>query len=216
MLDGTFYALDAKTGNPLAEVATGGQSSGPAVSRGQIYLGTGDSAFPFLNPTLPLGGGSIVALGLVGGAGAGSGQRADLSTALPTSSAHAIPFRAEATGSITSATPAGPGLLLAFATSGNALHLGQYTSTGFALRTGDTAVGTETFSATNGDRFIKSFTGRFAADGTFSGTFTLGGGTGRFEGISGSGEFTTVFDADGVNFDLVIAGEVFYPDHGKR
>jgi polyvinyl alcohol dehydrogenase (cytochrome) len=64
MLDGTFYALDAANGSPLAEVATGGQSSGPAVSRGQIYLGTGDSAFPFLNPTLPLGSGSIVALGL--------------------------------------------------------------------------------------------------------------------------------------------------------
>jgi polyvinyl alcohol dehydrogenase (cytochrome) len=64
MLDGTFYALDAASGRLLAHVATGGESSGPAVSRGQIYLGTGDSAFPFLNPTLPLGGGSIIALGL--------------------------------------------------------------------------------------------------------------------------------------------------------
>jgi polyvinyl alcohol dehydrogenase (cytochrome) len=64
MLDGTFYALDAATGQLLARVATGGESSGPSISRGQIYLGTGDSAFPFLNPMLPLGAGSIVALGL--------------------------------------------------------------------------------------------------------------------------------------------------------
>jgi polyvinyl alcohol dehydrogenase (cytochrome) len=64
MLDGTFYALDAETGAALAEVKTGGESSGPAVSRGQIYLGTGDSAFPFLNPALTLGAGAVVALGL--------------------------------------------------------------------------------------------------------------------------------------------------------
>src|SRR5262249_44183441 len=61
-LFGTFYALDAATGAPLAEVATGGQSSGPAVSRGQIYLGTGDAAFAFLNPAAPLGPGSLLAL----------------------------------------------------------------------------------------------------------------------------------------------------------
>jgi polyvinyl alcohol dehydrogenase (cytochrome) len=64
MLDGTFFALDAATGRLLAHVVTGGESSGPAVSRGQIYLGTGDTAFPFLNPSLSLGPGSVVALGL--------------------------------------------------------------------------------------------------------------------------------------------------------
>jgi polyvinyl alcohol dehydrogenase (cytochrome) len=62
-LFGTFYALDAKTGVPLAQVATGGQSSGPAISRGQIYLGTGDAAFTFLTGQ-PLGPGSILALGV--------------------------------------------------------------------------------------------------------------------------------------------------------
>src|SRR5262249_58545464 len=39
---GTFYALDARSGAPLAQVVTGGLTSGPAISRGQIYLGTGD------------------------------------------------------------------------------------------------------------------------------------------------------------------------------
>jgi len=63
MLDGTLYGLDAATGAVLATVNTGGQSSGPAISRGQIYLGTGDAAFTFLTGQ-PLGPGSIVAVGL--------------------------------------------------------------------------------------------------------------------------------------------------------
>jgi polyvinyl alcohol dehydrogenase (cytochrome) len=57
LFNGNLYALDAKTGNLLATVASGGSTSGPSVSRGQIYLGTGN----------PLNGdtrGSIVAIGL--------------------------------------------------------------------------------------------------------------------------------------------------------
>lgn len=62
--NGTLYALDAVSGELLAEVVTGGMSSGPAVSRGQVYVGAGDSATIFLDPTRPLGGGGIVALGI--------------------------------------------------------------------------------------------------------------------------------------------------------
>src|SRR5262245_8633968 len=62
-LNATLFALDAPTGSWLATVNTVGQSSGPAISRGQIYLGTGDAAFTFLTGQ-PLGPGSIVAVGL--------------------------------------------------------------------------------------------------------------------------------------------------------
>ena len=62
-LFGTFYALDARTGVPLAQVFTGSFTSGPAVSRGQVYVGTGDAAFTFLTGQ-PIGPGSIMALGL--------------------------------------------------------------------------------------------------------------------------------------------------------
>src|SRR5262249_26302824 len=72
--DGTFYALDAATGSVLAQVATGGQSSGPAVSRGQIYLGTGDAAFTAFIRGLPLGPGSIIALGIDDAHGGGGSQ----------------------------------------------------------------------------------------------------------------------------------------------
>ena len=80
---------------------------------------------------------------------------------------------------------------------------------------GDTASGTETFTAADGSQFVKSFTGTFQPDGTYVGTFSLGGGTGRFEGIGGSGEFTTVFGPDGVSFDLAIEGAILLPTPRK-
>jgi hypothetical protein len=62
--DGNLYALDAVTGNLLKQVTTGGVTSGPAISRGQIYLGIGDVVTPDHDPTVPIGPGAIVALGL--------------------------------------------------------------------------------------------------------------------------------------------------------
>jgi outer membrane protein assembly factor BamB len=59
-LYGTLYAFDAKTGRVLAGVLTSGGISGPSVSRGQIYVGTGTkfaSGFGLLPP-------GIVAIGL--------------------------------------------------------------------------------------------------------------------------------------------------------
>src|SRR5262249_15559563 len=59
-LGGTFYALDEKTGAVLAQLFTGGADSGPAISRGQIFLGQGNilRGFNFNQP------GGIAALGL--------------------------------------------------------------------------------------------------------------------------------------------------------
>jgi polyvinyl alcohol dehydrogenase (cytochrome) len=54
-----LYALDAKTGQVLAGVLTSGAISGPSVSHGQIYVGTG-TKFASGVPT-PTG---IVAIGL--------------------------------------------------------------------------------------------------------------------------------------------------------
>jgi polyvinyl alcohol dehydrogenase (cytochrome) len=222
--DGTLFALDARTGTVLAQVVTGGQSSGPAVSRGQIYLGTGDTAFPGFIQGLPLGPGSIVALGLGAGHLSGPSVAPRLSAGLPSGGTpaaaaapteHATPFQAKATGSISSATPTGFGLLLTFVTHGTGTYLGQYTSTGSVLRVDDTVFGTETFTAANGDHFVKTFTGTFQPDGTLVGTYTLGGGTGRFAGIGGSGTFTAVFAANGIDFDLTIVGEALFADHGK-
>lgn len=59
---GNLYALNANTGAPLAKVAIGISDSGPSISRGQVYVGTGDAisvAFGVGSST-----GSITALGL--------------------------------------------------------------------------------------------------------------------------------------------------------
>jgi outer membrane protein assembly factor BamB len=54
-----LYALDAATGQVLAQVSTNGGISGPSVSNGQIYVGTGTLfASGFATPT------GIVAIGL--------------------------------------------------------------------------------------------------------------------------------------------------------
>lgn len=59
---GKLFALNASTGASLAQVAIGISDSGPAVSRGQVYVGTGDAiAVAFVGASSP---GSIVALGL--------------------------------------------------------------------------------------------------------------------------------------------------------
>jgi polyvinyl alcohol dehydrogenase (cytochrome) len=213
LLDGYLYAVNAADGTVLAKVQSGGQSSGPAVSRGQVYLGTGDAFSATFDPLGVFGyhpgPGTITALGIDGPGAAGPAGAA--SPAAP-----AVPFRAVATGSITSSIPTDLGVLLTFATQGNGTHLGQYDSAGFALVQGNTVTGQETFTAANGDQFVKTFTGTFQPDGSLVGTFTLGSGTGRLEGISGSGDFTVVFHPDGVGFDLVIVGDALFPAGGKR
>jgi polyvinyl alcohol dehydrogenase (cytochrome) len=60
---GNFHALSAATGQELAHLLTGGGMSGPAISRGQIYLGDGQltALFDYVGPHPP---GAIIALGL--------------------------------------------------------------------------------------------------------------------------------------------------------
>lgn len=65
-LDGFLYALDARRGKRLARLKTNGQFSGPAVSRGRVYLGTGDMLTSLFNPFKAPGRGAIIALGVRG------------------------------------------------------------------------------------------------------------------------------------------------------
>jgi polyvinyl alcohol dehydrogenase (cytochrome) len=63
-MDGQFYALHAGTGALLRQINSGGQSSGPSVSRGRIYLGTGDVMTPLFSVFGEPGPGTLVSLGL--------------------------------------------------------------------------------------------------------------------------------------------------------
>src|SRR5262245_1415402 len=210
MFDGTLYALDAANGHLLAGVATGGMVSGPAISRGQIYLGTGDAFFPSFDPTVPLGPGSIIALGLGDGHPSGGAPAA---AAAP--SGHAAPFLATATGSITG-PPTHQGSPPGFAAHGNGLYLVQSDGTSSAPRMGDTAPGPETFTAAGRDRPGESFTGTFQPDGGNVETSTPGGGAGGSAGIRGRGGFTAVPGPDGIDFDLVLEGEILFSLPRKR
>jgi outer membrane protein assembly factor BamB len=59
-LDGNLYALNAQSGALLAAVGINGSASGPSVSGGRVYVGTGDVFANLFGPNVPA---SILALG---------------------------------------------------------------------------------------------------------------------------------------------------------
>ena len=81
---------------------------------------------------------------------------------------------------------------------GQATHLGRLTETGDAavdVATGN-ARGTWTLTAANGDMLFVKFEARPTIDSTHGiGAFTVVGGTGRFQGASGSYEQSITFTA---------------------
>jgi polyvinyl alcohol dehydrogenase (cytochrome) len=197
--DGTLYALDAKTGTVLAHVVTGGQSSGPAISRGQIYLGTGDAAFPGFIPSLPLGPGSIVAVGL----GNAPGHSASLAS--PTTIS--VPFTGHGSGSFTDANGD-------FLAAGVATHLGAFTHTGTLLLTptGDplilTISGRPAYIAANGDTLYAISSGTLNLQtGVALGTDTWDGGTGRFADASGVVDISAQL-LPGGSFVFTLSGDI--------
>jgi polyvinyl alcohol dehydrogenase (cytochrome) len=192
--DGTFYALDAHTGQLLAKVVTGGQSSGPAVSRGQIYLGAGEAVFTSITPSLPIGPGSIIALGLPDGHGRGQ---------------DGVPFDGVGAGQFVDANGG-------FLAQGVATHLGAFSHYGALVLTptDDPAVftisGTTTYEAANGDRLYASLSGTLNVQtGVGSGTDTWVGGTGRFADARGSAILTAQLNPDGT-FTFTLDGVILY------
>ncbi len=90
---------------------------------------------------------------------------------------------------------------------GTATHLGRYTSSASAVVTftseGAVFDGGGTFTAANGDELVFTYTGDFFPGPVPSGvgTYEIDGGTGRFDGATGSGTFRsednhTTFDGD--------------------
>lgn len=90
---------------------------------------------------------------------------------------------------------------------GQATHLGHYTSSARAVVTftseGAAFDGGGTFTAANGDELVFTYTGDFFPGPVPSGvgTYEIDGGTGRFDGATGSGTFRsddnhTTFDGD--------------------
>jgi hypothetical protein len=100
--------------------------------------------------------------------------------------------------------------------SGTATHLGQWTVTGNVKYTPDSngvlhSSGEAEITAANGDKL------RFQIDGVLDpiagvdqGVFYFAGGTGRFEGASGTANFVVNINPVTGGFDLTLVGKVNY------
>ncbi|MCI0458747.1 MAG: PQQ-binding-like beta-propeller repeat protein [Gemmataceae bacterium] len=183
---GRFYALDAATGEQLATLVTGTpvQGSGPAISRGQIYVGTGDVLTPFLVPFPLIPPGSIVALGLP--------------------AAPSRPMSGNGSGTLNPFTGA-------FTATGNATHLGAFTHYGTILLTPTTdpniflISGRTTYEADNGDKLYAILSGTLnLATGVATGFDIWDGGTGRFANARGTVQLTAqLLEGGAFTFELV-------------
>lgn len=110
-------------------------------------------------------------------------------------------------GNLVGATPTG---------SGTGTHLGQWTVTGTVKYTPDEngvlrSSGDATLTAANGDKL------NFQIDGILDpvaavdqGVFRFAGGTGRFEGASGIGNFVVTINPLTGGFELTVVGKIDY------
>src|SRR5215210_817324 len=106
----------------------------------------------------------------------------------------------------------------AVSASGRATHLGLFTEAGqvnFVPDPNDPtrvlATGTATFTAANGDELEVLIDGSLdLTTGIATGVFTFDGGTGRFEGASGTGNFVILQNLVTGAFEVTAVGTVNY------
>lgn len=99
--------------------------------------------------------------------------------------------------------------------SGTATHLGQWTVTGNVRYTPDNGVlrssGEATITAANGDKLQVEIDGILdPIAGIDQGVFRFVGGTGRFEGVSGTSNFVVTLNPVTGGFDLTVVGKIDY------
>jgi len=100
--------------------------------------------------------------------------------------------------------------------AGTATHLGQWTVTGNPKYTPDSngvihSSGEATLTAANGDKLNFTIDGILdPIAGVDQGVFYFLGGTGRFEGASGSANFVVSINPTTGGFDLTVVGKINY------
>jgi hypothetical protein len=126
------------------------------------------------------------------------------------------PFALSGTGVATLITDESGNLVGAIPTgSGTATHLGQWTVAGTVKYTPDNGVlrssGDATLTAANGDKLLIQIDGILdpvaAVD---QGVFRFVGGTGRFEGASGTTNFVVAINPLTGGFELTVVGKINY------
>ena len=120
-----------------------------------------------------------------------------------------VPMRGNGSGIITSATPGQGGLVITATGEGEATHLGKFTRQEEILLNPEnfTLTGTIVFTAADGSELHCSFAGAFTGQTTAAGTYTITGGTGRFENATGSAYFA-ITQSDPANFTFEFAGTI--------
>ena len=128
--------------------------------------------------------------------------------ARPALAAEQVPFKGTWSGSTISATPVDQNVVLVVSSgSGQTTHLGTMvmTSPHFTYLDTFAVEGTQVFTAANGDVLNATISGQFVpnADGNLEATLIglITGGTGRFEGASGSYEFRIIARPAAFGFD---------------
>jgi hypothetical protein len=115
---------------------------------------------------------------------------------------HSVPWKAKADGQITNSVPPtadSPGRM-DFVAVGTSTHLGLYTEVGGAdiLADGTVANGTYTKTAADGSTISGTYSGTFQflspTEIEFDVTTPVTGGTGRFAGVTGTGQLVAVLD----------------------
>jgi hypothetical protein len=122
-----------------------------------------------------------------------------------------LPFKGRSSGVVT-ATGFDPAAGVAYTHvegEGRATHVGRFTVTGDVAVEVATGIpnGTWTITAANGDELVLDMTGHGIDDHHGFGAFTVTGGTGRFEGATGSYEQIITFAVP-----LGTADEIAYAD----
>lgn len=142
-----------------------------------------------------------------------------LAVSVPAVAKELVPLKGTFSGQTIGAVPTDDPdvLLVTTGGGGNATHLGRYTfvSPHFAnLATGE-AEGVQIFTAANGDTLTADFSGQFLPiEGGFLAAellATITGGTGRFQGATGSYTFDIVFDPATFQSTAVINGVLSKP-----
>jgi hypothetical protein len=95
--------------------------------------------------------------------------------------------------------------------SGQATQLGEFTEINeFKTKGGNPIVfyGVATLTGANGDSLVIAWVNSPVGENHFEGTYLIVGGTGRFEGASGSGTMSVDFHPDDLTTDQVFDGTI--------
>lgn len=118
------------------------------------------------------------------------------------------PFKGWGSGTVVGVNPQPTYTELTIDGSGQSTHLGHFTRHEVIQINATGGIsGTIDFTAANGDVVSVSVAGQFISATEAVGTYTVTGGTGRFDGATGSANFTAV-SLDGIHVTFEFDGDI--------